>query len=62
MSLFVMLNKTIIVILINKLNCKHVLVFELILNRITFESVTDFLKHDYSVSKKAQFTFCCCCL
>ena len=45
---FVMLNKTIIVILINKRNCTHVLVFELILNRITFQSVTDFLKYDYN--------------
>lgn len=44
----VMLNKTIIVILINKRNCTHVLVFELILNRITFQSVTDFLKYDYN--------------
>ena len=35
-------------------NCKHVLVFELILNRITFESVTDFLKYDYSVNKKSS--------
>ena len=45
---FVMLNKTIIVVLINKRNCTHVLVFELILNRITFQSVTDFLKYDYN--------------